>query len=268
MNRHLLLDLERLLQAWSGCETTMSNSIINLNQPTYPTDIVMINEPFSREASVELNHILSSFASITKWSALLPPDTISNRNIMLYSPDTKAFSVDWATPTHPLIKDNFEILTSIFKHNDHRSTHLLISIYRSPSRNPNCQTILTEFKNFLNQTCDQALNKGVTNVVIAGDLNAWHTQTGCTRSNQLGEALYEAIESSGFTILNNGLPTRFPIGDQHGDPSGIDWSAIKCLGLFPHPNKHEYSWTVHCPDSLSTRSRSDQRRITLHPPIK
>ena len=91
----------------------------------------------------------------------------------------------------------------------------IYSCYLPPSINDE------EFKNIIDCLVTDARSK--TNLVIAGDFNAWAIEWGCKRTNSRGKALLEAFASLDLVLLNTNQPTFNKIGRQ----SVIDLTFVK-----------------------------------------
>lgn len=92
---------------------------------------------------------------------------------------------------------------------------VLVSVYVNPGITINeCKT---EIQNLLLSL------HGYSQVIIGGDFNSHHVGWGCAESNRRGEELYSIINSSQFTLLNDGSLTHVP-RDINKRPSAIDLS--------------------------------------------
>lgn len=90
---------------------------------------------------------------------------------------------------------------------------VLVSLYVNPSIN--IREFKESMKNLLNQI------NSFDRIIIGGDLNAHHRAWGCAGNKRKGEALYDLINVSNFTILNDGSMTHIP-RDLNKQPSAID----------------------------------------------
>lgn len=82
----------------------------------------------------------------------------------------------------------------------------LYSCYWSPN------TTFQEYERFLTRL-ERSVRAKNTEVVIAGDFNAWHTSWGSRSSNKRGEALMDLATSLGLVIYNRGNSPTFQRGN-------------------------------------------------------
>lgn len=82
----------------------------------------------------------------------------------------------------------------------------LYSCYWSPN------TTLQEYEQFLTRL-ERSVRGKSTEIIIAGDFNAWHTSWGSRSSNRRGEALIDLITSLGLVICNRGNSPTFQRGN-------------------------------------------------------
>jgi len=83
----------------------------------------------------------------------------------------------------------------------------LYSCYWSPN------TSLQDYEQFLSRL-ESDIRKKTTEVLIAGDFNAWHTAWGARSSNSRGEALVDMISSLGLVLCNEGNSPTFQQGNR------------------------------------------------------
>jgi len=125
----------------------------------------------------------------------------------------------------------------------------LYSYYWSPN------TSLQEFNQFLSRLETDARRK-TTEILIAGDFNAWHTAWGARCSNARGEALVDMISSLGMIICNRGNAPTF----QRGNTGSIVDITLASHGL----STRMKNWRVSDTTSLSDHNyiRFDTRMRT------
>ncbi|XP_049293477.1 uncharacterized protein LOC125769083 [Anopheles funestus] len=84
--------------------------------------------------------------------------------------------------------------------------------------------------------------RGHSRVVIAGDLNAWHSAWGSGRTNAKGEAVVQLVYSLGLEVLNTGTAPTF-LGNGVARPSVVDVAfasrSIAGANTFP-----EHRWRI------------------------
>ncbi|KAL4153610.1 hypothetical protein QTP88_001443 [Uroleucon formosanum] len=83
----------------------------------------------------------------------------------------------------------------------------LYSCYWSPN------TLLQEYEQFLSRL-ESDVRQKATEIIIAGDFNAWHTAWGARSNNARGEALVDMISSLGLVICNKGSHPTFQQGNR------------------------------------------------------
>lgn len=140
----------------------------------------------------------------------------------------------------------------------------LYSCYWSPN------TTMQEYEQFLARL-ESSVRGRSTEILIAGDFNAWHTTWSSRSSNRRGEALVDTITSLGMVICNRGNSPTFQRGNQEsfidltmatpGLAARItDWEVSEATTLSDH---NYVQFALQMPTQSTPNHRLHTKRIKL-----